>query len=142
VWLLQAGTGYFGFLDGDRFEPVTFCPGFLRGLDFIGDYAIVGLSKSRRERTFSGLKLDENLKAKDADPRCSIYVIDLNTGSIVHWLRLEGYVQELYDVAALPGFRRPMAIGLKTDEIQRIITLPPDAMTRMDRSAGGEQGGS
>ena len=34
-------------------------------------------------------------------------------------------VEELYDVAVLPGVVRPMALGFKTDEIRRIITLPP-----------------
>jgi hypothetical protein len=32
-------------------------------------------------------------------------------------------VRELYDVAVLPGAARPMALGLKTDEIQRIIAV-------------------
>jgi hypothetical protein len=50
-------------------------------------------------------------------------IIDLTTGSIVHWLRLEGIVTELYDVQVLPGVRRPMAIGFQTDEIARLITL-------------------
>ncbi|MBO1346329.1 MAG: hypothetical protein EBE86_002500 [Hormoscilla sp. GUM202] len=37
--------------------------------------------------------------------------------------RIEGLVAELYDVAVLPGVRRPMAIGFKTDEIRRILTI-------------------
>ena len=32
---------------------------------------------------------------------------------MVHWLRIEGVVQELYDVVALPGATRPAAIGFK-----------------------------
>jgi tetratricopeptide (TPR) repeat protein len=32
-------------------------------------------------------------------------------------------VIELYDVAVIPGVRRPMALGFKTDEIQRLITI-------------------
>ena len=47
----------------------------------------------------------------------------------MHWLRIEGVVEELYDVAVLPGVRRPMAIGLKTDEIRRMITVgAPEAL--------------
>jgi hypothetical protein len=41
----------------------------------------------------------------------------------MHWLRIGGVVEELYDVAVLPGVRRPLAIGLKTDEIRRIVTV-------------------
>ena len=54
-----------------------------------------------------------------AEPRCGLLVIDLRSGDIVHSLRIEGVVEELYDVRVLPGVRRPMAIGLKTDEIRR-----------------------
>jgi hypothetical protein len=37
--------------------------------------------------------------------------------------RVEGMVAELYDVVVLPGVVRPMALGFKTDEIQRIIAV-------------------
>ena len=49
-------------------------------------------------------------------------VIDLKSGDIVHWLRLEGLIDELYDVAVLPGVKRAMALGFKTDEIRRILS--------------------
>ena len=125
LWLLNSGAGFFGYADLERgvFEPVTFCPGYLRGCAFIGNFAIVGLSKARGNKTFSGLALDENLRTRDAEPRCGLLVIDLRTGDIVHWLRLDGVVEELYDVAALPGVHRPMAVGFKTDEIRRVITI-------------------
>ena len=32
-------------------------------------------------------------------------------------------VRELYDVVVLPGVRRPMALGFKSDEIQRTIAV-------------------
>ncbi len=125
LWLLNSGTGEFGYVDiaGGKFEPVTFCPGYLRGLAFCGDFAVVGLSKPRHNRTFSGLLLDEQLTTKQAEPRCGLAVIDLRTGDIVHSLRLEGVVEELYDVQVLFGVRRPMAIGFKSDEIRRIVTM-------------------
>ena len=44
LWLHNSGTGHFGSIDpgGGPFEPLTFCPGYLRGLAFVGDYAVVG----------------------------------------------------------------------------------------------------
>lgn len=128
LWVLNSGTGELGAiaLDTGQFEPLAFCPGYLRGLAFCGDYAIVGLSKPRSEdRTFSGLELDEKLLAKDTDARCGAMVVNLHTGAIEHWLRLEGVVTELYDVQILPGVRRPMALGFQTKEIEQIITLDP-----------------
>ncbi len=68
---------------------VAFCPGYLRGLSFHGDFAIVGLSKSRENKTFSGLALDQNLQSGDAEARCGLQVIDLNSGDVVHWIRIE-----------------------------------------------------
>jgi protein O-GlcNAc transferase len=130
LWLLNSGTGEFGYVDlqTQKFEPVTFCPGYLRGLAFWGNLAIVGLSKARGEdRTFAGLALDEQLAAKGTEPRCGLLVIDLKTGSIVHWLQLEGVITELYDVQVLPGIQRPMALGFQTEEIARLLTLEPIA---------------
>ena len=131
LWLHNSGTGEFGWVDvqAGRFEPVAFCPGYLRGLSFAGDYALVGLSQARGNRTFSGLALDAALASRNAEARCGLMVIDLKTGDAVHWVRLAGVVQELYDVAILPGVRRPTAIGFKADSIRRVITVgagPPD----------------
>ena len=125
LWLLNSGQGEFGYVDSGRcaFVPLAFCPGYLRGLCFVGGFAVCGISKGRHDRTFSGLPLEEKLQARGADARCGLLVIDLKTGDIVEWLRLEGVVEELYDVVALPGTRRAMALGFKTDEIRRIITL-------------------
>ncbi len=124
LWLLNSGTGDFGYVDEKTgaFEPLAFCPGYLRGLAFHGDCAVVGLSLPR-ERAFSGLALDERLAEKDAQPRCGLMVIDLNTGNIINWLELKGIVTELYDVQVLPGVRCPMALGFRTDEVRRIITI-------------------
>ena len=127
LWLLNSGTGEFGHadLESGRFEPVCFCPGYARGLDFIGDFAVLGLSKPRHNKTFSGLDLDAQLASRHVEPRCGILVVDLRTGDIVHWLRLDGMVEEIYDVVALPGASRPMALGFKTDEIRRVLNIGP-----------------
>ncbi len=125
LWLLNSGTGHFGFIDRatGKFEPVAFCPGYLRGLSFHGDFAIVGLSKSRENKTFSGLALENNLKSGDAEARCGLQVIDLKSGDVVHWVRIEGVVTELYDVVALGNIVRPQTLGFKTDEICRVLRI-------------------
>ena len=125
LWLIDSGTGFFGRVDLDKgeFEPLTFLPGFARGLTFSGDYAIVGLSDRRENRTFQDLDLEENLKARDTETRCGLHIIDLKTFDAPHWLRFSGIVKELYDVGVLPGVIRPMAIGFKSDEIRRYISF-------------------
>jgi uncharacterized protein (TIGR03032 family) len=130
LWLLNSGTGQVGSVapGTGRFEPLTFCPGYLRGLAFAGDYAVVGLSQPRHDRTFSGLVLEEELPKRGAEARCGLMVIDLRSGDVAHWLRVEGLVRELYDVVVLPGVSRPMALGFKTDEIERIIAIGADGL--------------
>ncbi len=125
LWLLNSGKGELGYYDpGSRaFTPVAFCPGYARGLAFMGRYALVGLSLARENRTFSGLPLDEALASRDATARCGILVIDTETGDTVEWVRIEGVVRELFDVVALPGVRNPSVIGMINDEIRRIISI-------------------
>lgn len=125
LWLLNSGRGEFGYLDPatGRFEVVAFCPGYARGLAFIGNHAVIGLSLARDNRTFSGLDLDDELARRDVAPRCGLAVIDLATGDMTGWVRIEGVVRELYDVAMLPGVRCPSAIGFKTDEVMHVLSI-------------------
>lgn len=127
LWLLDSGNGNFGYVDLNhgKFEPVAFCPGYARGLAFCGNFAIVGLSKPRENKTFSGLALDDRLREKNIEARCQLQVIDLTSGDVVHSLRIDGIVSELYDVVTLPGVRRPSVLGFKTDEIRRVISVGP-----------------
>ena len=125
LWVPNSGTGHLGTIDptSGRFEEVAFCPGYMRGLSFAGDFAVVGLSKQRQNRTFSDLPLDENLASRQAEARCGLMIVDLRTGDAVHWLRIDGMVEELYDVVILPNVRRPKALGFKTDEIRRMLRV-------------------
>lgn len=125
VWLLNSGTGELGYIEQaeKRFNPVAFCPGYARGLAFIGHHAIVGLSLPRENRTFQGLALDQRLTEHGAEPRCGLIVVDTRSGDTVGWIRLEGVVRELFDVAVLPGVRNPALVGFKTDEIRRVISV-------------------
>lgn len=125
LWVLNSGAGELGTVDlaAGRFEPLAFCPGYLRGLSFLGPYALVGLSEPRENRTFTGLPLQDRLAAAKVGPRCGVFVIDTRTGDVAHWLRFEGVVNELYDVVSLPGLVRPMMIGFKNEEIRRTVSI-------------------
>jgi len=125
LYVVNSGAGEFGRVDlgTGQFEPIAFCPGYARGLAFIGDYAVIGLSGCRENRTFQGLPLDDALERKNVQPRCGLQVVDLRSGDTVHSLTIEGVVRELYDVAILSRVVRPSALGFKTDEIRRTITI-------------------
>jgi uncharacterized protein (TIGR03032 family) len=127
LWLAQSGTGEFGHVDlaTGRFEPVCFLQGFARGVAFLGDWAVIGVSRPRENRTFEGLVLNERLAREGVEPACHLAVVNLTTGDIEHRLLIEGVVEELYDVAALPGVIRPMALGFKTEEIRFAVKPSP-----------------
>jgi uncharacterized protein (TIGR03032 family) len=129
LWLLNSGTGEFGMLDpaGGKFTPVCFCPGYARGLAFIGRHAVIGLSRPRRNQTFEGLALETRLSDKDSAARCGLLIVDIDSGNAVEWLRFEHTIEELYDVAVLPGVRQAEAIGFKADDIQREISVGENA---------------
>ncbi len=126
LYVLNSGTGELGWVDPwakpkDAFVPIAFCPGFVRGLSFYGKYAFVGLSRTRDER-FEGLELDTRLKKADSAAWSGVQIIDLETGCVVHWLRIDGPVTELYDVAVIPGVRTPMSLGFWSADIAQLIT--------------------
>jgi len=125
LWLLNSGKGEFGYIEDGRFKHVAFCPGYARGLAFAGPYAVVGLSRARENHTFDGLELQEALRSHNVDARTGLLVIDTRTGSVLEWLRIEGVIDELFDVAFLPGIRNPRAIGIKGSEINRLISVAP-----------------
>ena len=128
LYVLNAGTGEFGRVrlpeaehEMGQFVPITFCPGFLRGLSFSGGFAFVGLSKPRYSR-FEGLALDDRLRATDSEAWCGVQIIDLASGACVDWLRLDGPVGEIFDVEVFPGIACPMAVSPNAPELANLIT--------------------
>jgi uncharacterized protein (TIGR03032 family) len=124
LWVLNSGRGELGIVDpaSGAFTPVAFCPGYARGLAFVGKYAVIGLSRPRRNQTFEGLELDERLARADSVARCGLLIVDIEAGTAVEWLRFEHTIDELYDVAILPGVAQAEAIGFRGDEIEKAVT--------------------
>lgn len=123
LWLLNSGRGELGWVDpaSGAFTPVAFCPGYARGLAFVGRHAVIGLSRPRRNQTFEGLELDERLAAADAVARCGLLVVDIESGRTVEWLRFEQVIDELYDVAILPGVAQAEAIGFIGEDLGEAV---------------------
>lgn len=124
VYALDSGRGRLIRIDpqtGAR-EDVAFCPGFLRGLSLHDGHAVATVSLPR-DGTFSGLQLDEELRARDGDPWCGVVVIDLRTGDIVEFIRLTGQIKELFDVCVIADTACPMALGVSSPDIHQMITF-------------------
>ncbi|MGH1578742.1 TIGR03032 family protein [Planktotalea sp.] len=125
LWVLNSGRGELCTIDPANGEitPIAFCPGFARGLAFVNRFAIVGLSRPRRNQTFEGLELQDLLQSKDTAARCGLLVIDIDTGRTVEWLRFEHTIDELYDIAVLQNVTQPEAIGFQGDAIKTTVQV-------------------
>ena len=124
LWLLNSGTGELGWIEDGQFQALCFLPGFVRGLAFAAGFAVVGLSKLRSHQ-FTGLPLERRLQAEGIPGGCcGLRVVDLATGEIVHSLDLPDPIDELFDVAVLPGVRQPRALGLQGEEIDCLVKIP------------------
>ena len=131
LWVANSGAGEIGYINRKtkQFAPFAFCPGFIRGLAFTEEHAIVTLSKPRYKR-FDGLQLATALEERDADPWCGVQIISLADGSVAHWIRFDGAIQELFDVCVLPGVMDAITLGPQSVEIQNFITIEEPAWAK------------
>ncbi|MFL6195462.1 MAG: TIGR03032 family protein [Thermoanaerobaculia bacterium] len=128
LWVLESGNGEIGVVDPatGRAETVAQLPGFTRGLAFAGPYAFVGLSQVR-ESVFGGLPLSERLE----DRACGVWVIDTRSGETVGFLRFDDAVQEIFEVALLPGLRFPELAEPEGELIGSTWVLPEEALAEV-----------
>jgi uncharacterized protein (TIGR03032 family) len=127
VLVLESGRGWITRIDpatGGR-KTIAFCPGYLRGMAILGDFALVGLSKPRGSG-FAGLPLQAEIERLGADPWCGVAVVDLLQGAIVEFIRYDSQITELFDIAILPGARNPVTIGPATEELLHAIRPHPE----------------
>ena len=127
IYLLDSGRGQIARIDpatGAKTD-IAFCPGFLRGLAIHNGHAIATVSLPR-DGAFGGLALQVELRKRDGEPWCGICIVDLRSGDLVEWIRLNGAIKELFDVAVIPEVRCPMALGVQSPDIQSLISFDPD----------------
>ena len=128
LWLLESGTGSLGHVDlaTGRYEPIVFLDGFTRGLEMLGNLAFVGLSQVRETATFSGIQITERLE--ETERTCGVWVVDIQQGKTVAFLKFEDAVQEIFAVVALPGMRFPDLVNEDPQLIGSSFVLPDAAL--------------
>src|SRR5205085_5903361 len=104
-FILESGKGSIAAADlaTGRVDTIAELPGFTRGLAFAGPFAFVGLSQVRETVTFGGLPLTERLEERLS----GVWVVDTRSGKAAGFLRFEDLVQEIFEVALMPGVRYP-----------------------------------
>lgn len=100
LWVLESGQGSLAIVDttSGKWQTVAQLPGFTRGIDFCGPLAFIGLSQVRETAVFSGIPLVEQLTERT----CGVWVVNLETGQTVAFLKFEEAVQEIFAVQVLP----------------------------------------
>ncbi len=128
LWLLESGTGSLGFVDpsSGRYEPIVKLDGFTRGMEMVGNLAFIGLSQVRETAVFSGIQITERLQ--ETERTCGVWVVDIQRGQVVAFLKFEEAVQEVFAVALLPGIRFPDLINDNPEIVGSSFVLPDDAL--------------
>lgn len=125
LWLLDSGRGRLLTVNpgNGATECVVELPAYLRGLTFLGRYALIGLSKIRDTATFGGVPVAE----KFPDRPCGVAVVDVVEGRQVGLIEFLGEIREVFDVQLLPGKRWPTVVGLEKDLVRQISVPAPEA---------------
>ncbi len=95
-------------------------PAYLRGLAFVGPYALVGMSQIRERHIFGGLPVQERFDKL----MCGVALVDLRTGEATGFLEFTSGYQELYDVQFLAGKSRPMVLNEQQEAARQGFTAP------------------
>lgn len=126
LWVLESGEGSLAWVDfqGQKLQTVTRLPGFTRGISFVGPLAFIGLSQVRESAVFSGIPLVDRVQERS----CGVWVVNIETGETLGFLRFEEGVQEIFAVQVLPARFPDM---LEWDD-QRLMSsyVVPDAALR------------
>ncbi len=120
LWVLNSGAGELWLVDPESGHSDVVCslPGYLRGLCFVGPYALIGMSKIREKHIFGGLPL----QGRYDKLFCGIAVIDTRSGQQVGLFEYTTGCEEIYDVEFLPGVYRPMILNLDKSAANQAIT--------------------
>jgi len=126
LWVLESGEGTLAQVDLEKrtWRAVAQVPGFTRGIDFVGPLAFIGLSQVRESAVFSGIPLVQRLKERT----CGVWVVNIESGQTLGFLRFEAGVQEIFAVAVLPGIRFPELLEWNDPRLAQSYVLPDEAL--------------
>lgn len=129
LWVLESGRGALVTVDIQRgtTNRVANLPGFTRGIDFIGPLAFIGLSKIRDKAVFSGIPIATELTERV----CGVWVVNIETGQTLAFLRFESGVEEIFAVHVLHGMRYPEMLMADDPLINTTYVLPDEALAQV-----------
>lgn len=136
LWLLESGVGSLARVDrrAGTWQTVATLPGFTRGMDFAGPLAFIGLSQVRESAVFSGIPLAKRLTERT----CGVWVVHIETGQTVAFLRFEAEVQEIFAVQVLPDIRFPELLEWEDERLNHSYVVPDQALADVPKATETE----
>jgi uncharacterized protein (TIGR03032 family) len=122
LWILNSAAGELLVLDRNtgRVTVAGALPAYVRGLDFAGAYALVGMSKIREARTFGDLPVQSRFDQL----LCGVAAVNLGSGTVEGMLEFTEGVSDLFEVRFLPGVRKPTVLNREREEFRYAFTAP------------------
>ena len=129
LWVLESGAGTLAVADLEKgsWETVAELPGFTRGMAFVGPLAFIGLSQVRESAIFSGIPLVDRVDQRS----CGVWVVNIETGESLGFLRFEAGVQEIFAVEVLQGMRYPEMLEWDDNRLSQSYVLPDAALAEL-----------
>lgn len=126
LWVLESGEGALSVVDlaTRTWKTVAQVPGFTRGIDFWGPLAFIGLSQVRESAVFSGIPLVQRLRERN----CGVWVVNIESGETLGFLRFEAGVQEIFAVSVLHDTRYPDVLEWDDPRLAHSYVLPDAAL--------------
>jgi uncharacterized protein (TIGR03032 family) len=120
-WLHSATGDVVRMTKPGSYEIVKSLDGFVRGMDRIGDYLFIGLSKLRETS-----QAFQNLPVSKKSIYSGIVILYIPKMSLAGYIKYENNVDEIYDVRILPGLSRPGLLNPEKDQQVMAITTPEE----------------
>lgn len=137
LWVLESGMGSLAEVDLENrtWKKIAEMPGFTRGIDFYGPLAFIGLSQVRETAVFSDFPLLEKLEERT----CGVWVVNIQTGETVGFLRFDSGVHEIFAVQVLRCTNYPEVLEWNDDKLSHSYVLPDEALKEVELAVPKEQ---
>jgi uncharacterized protein (TIGR03032 family) len=121
LYMLLSATGELTRVDvnSGRYEVITKLNGFLRGMDRIGDYMFIAMSKLRPTSS-----LFKNAPIAEESVYCGISIVYIPSGKQIGYIIYNTSVEELYEVKILKNMLRPNIMNIDKGLHKDSVVLP------------------
>lgn len=127
LYLLESGKGAISYYDFETKKTVEIAkvPGFTRGLDIVGDFAFIGVSKVRESATFSGLEITKLPKRVSG-----VWIVNIKTGQIISFVEFTAGLDEVFAITVLPHRKLEM-FDFNTEQSKVNYMISPDDLEQV-----------